>query len=41
MKIIDNKEFTKVALGKNVEVFVVHMTSLNLNSMLINLAQEA
>ena len=40
MKIISKKEFTKAVLDENVEVFVVHATSLSLNLMLIYPAQE-
>ena len=41
VEIIDKKEFTKAALDKNVEAFVVHMTSLSLTSMPIHPAQKA
>ena len=41
VEIIDRKEFTKAALDKHVEVFVVHVTSLSLNSMSIHPAREA
>ena len=43
VEIIDKKEFAKVALDENIEVFVVHVTSLSLNklTMLIYLAKEA
>ena len=41
MEIIDKKKFTKTALDKNVEAFVIHVTSLNLNSMLIHSTKEA
>ena len=41
MEIIDKKEFTKAALDKNVEAFVVHVTFFSPNLMLIPLAQEA
>ena len=41
VEIIDKKEFTKAALDENVEAFVVHVTSLSLNSMPIHPAREA
>ena len=41
VEIIDKKEFTKAALDENVEAFVVHVTSLSLNSMPIYPAREA
>ena len=41
VEIIDKKEFTKAALDKNIEAFVVHVTSLILTLMLIHLAREA
>ena len=41
MEIIDKKEFTEAALDKNIEAFVIHVTSLSLNLMLIHTAQEA
>ena len=37
VKIIDKKEFVKVALNKYVEVFIMHMTFLS--TMAINLAK--
>ena len=40
MEIIDKKKFTKAVLDKNVKVFVVHMTSFILNSMVIHPALE-
>ena len=40
LEIIDKKEFIKTALDKNVEVFVMHMTSFSLNLILINSAQK-
>ena len=36
MKIIDKKEFARAALDENVEAFVVHVTSLSLNSISID-----
>lgn len=36
VKIIDRKKFAKLALNKNVEVFILYMTSLSLNSILIH-----
>ena len=41
VEIIDKRKFAKTALDKNVEVFVVYMTSLSLNSMSIYPAREA
>ena len=41
VEIIDRKEFTKAALDKNVEAFVVHVTSFSLNLMLIYPTQGA
>ena len=41
VEIIDRKEFAKAALDEHVEAFVVHVISLNLNSMLIHPGQEA
>ena len=41
VEIIDKKKFTKAVLDENVEAFVVHVPSLNLNSMPIYLAREA
>ena len=41
VEIIDRKEFAKAALDKHVEAFVVHVTSLSLNSMSIYPAREA
>ena len=41
MEIIDKKEFTKAALDENVEAFVLHVTLLSLNLMLIHSAREA
>ena len=41
VEITDKKEFTKAALDENVEAFVVHVTSLSLNSMPIHPAREA
>ena len=41
VEIIDKKEFAKAALDENVEAFVVHVTSLSLNSMPIHPAREA
>ena len=41
VEIIDRKEFAKAALDENVEAFVVHVTSLSLNSMPIHPAREA
>lgn len=35
VKLIDNKEFTKVALDKNVRTFVVYVAFLNLRQMTI------
>ena len=41
VEIIDRKEFAKAALDEHVEAFVVHVTSLSLNSMSIHPAREA
>ena len=41
VEIIDRKEFAKAALDENVEAFVVHVTSLSLNSMAMHPAREA
>ena len=41
MKIINKKEFIKTVVDRNVKVFVMYMTSLSLNLMLIYLIQEA
>ena len=41
VEIINRKEFTKAALDENVEAFVVHVTSLSLNLMPIQLARGA
>ena len=41
VEIIDRKEFAKAALDENVEAFVVHVTSLSLNSIAIHPAREA
>ena len=41
VEIIDRKEFAKAALDEHVEAFVVYVTSLSLNSMLIHPAREA
>ena len=38
---IDKKEFAKAALDKNIEAFVVYITSLNLSSILIHPARKA
>lgn len=40
IELIDKKEFAKIMLDKNVEVFVVHVTSLNLSLMSIHLARK-
>ena len=40
--LIDKKEFFKAALDKNIEIFMIHVSSLSLESkMTIHLAQEA
>ena len=41
VEIINKKEFVRAALDKNVEAFVVHVTSLSLNLILIHPAKEA
>ena len=41
VEIINRKEFAKAALDENVEAFVVHVTSLSLNSMAMHPAREA
>ena len=41
MEIIDKKEFTKAILNKNIEAFIVYMTSFNFNLIPIYLAKEA
>lgn len=41
MGLINKKEFTKTALDKNVEAFVVHVLSLNLGSILIYPANKS
>ena len=40
MEFIDKKEFAEAALNKNVEAFVVYMTSLSLSLILIYLSRE-
>ena len=40
MEIINKKEFTKTALDENIETFIVYIIPLNLNLMLIYLAQK-
>lgn len=37
---IDKKKFTKAALNKNVEIFVMYMTFIDLSSMLIHPAKK-
>ena len=41
VEIINKKKFTKIVLDKNVKAFVMHVTSLSLNSMSIYLVQKA
>ena len=41
IEIIDRKEFAKAALDKNIETFIVYITSLSLNWMAIHLARKA
>ena len=41
VEMIDKKEFAGAVLDEYVEVFVVHVTSFNLNSMSIHLTREA
>ena len=41
MEIIKKKKFTKIMLDENVKAFVVYMTPLNINLILIHLAQKA
>lgn len=41
VKIIIKKKFAKVALDENIEVFIVHITSLSLRQITIHLAQKA
>ena len=41
MEIINKKKYTKTALNENVKVFIVYIIYLNLNLILIYLAQEA
>ena len=41
VKIIDKKEFTKTALDKNIQAFMMHVTSLSLTSMPIHPAWKA
>lgn len=38
---IDKKKFAKMALDKNVETFVIYISSLNLGSILIDLGKKA
>ena len=40
MEIIDKKEFTKTLLDKNIEAFIIYVTSFNLNSILIHSVQK-
>lgn len=41
MKFINKKDFAKAALNKDVECFVVHISSLSLWSMIIYPSREA
>lgn len=41
MEVIDKNKFAKVAADKNIEAFVMHVTSLNLCLILIYLARKA
>ena len=41
VEIIDRKKFAKTTLNENVEAFVVHVTSLRLNSIVIHPAKKA
>ena len=41
MKIIDKKEFIKMALDKNIEAFVIYVKSFSHTLILIHLAQKA
>lgn len=38
MELIDKEEFIEIALAKDVEAFVIHVTFLTLRSMMIHLA---
>ena len=41
MDIMNKKKFTKTVLDENIEDFVIHIISFNLNLMPIHLSQEA
>lgn len=41
IKLIDKKEFAKMALDKNIKAFMVYVTSLKLSLILIYLAKKA
>ena len=41
MKIINEKEFNKIALNKNVKIFLIYIISFSFSLILINLVQKA
>ena len=41
VEIINEKKFTKTILDENIKAFVVYITSLSLNLILIHLARKA